>query len=90
MRITFDRAKNARNVRERGLAFERVAELAWESAVLQEDRRKDYGETRVSVLALLGPRLHAAVITMRGDSMHVIRFRKANRKEVAWYEQKHG
>ena len=90
MRITFDPAKNARNVEERGLAFEHVANLAWESAVLQEDLRRDYGETRVRVLALLGPRPHAAVITMRGDAMHVISFRKANRKEVAWYEQERG
>jgi uncharacterized DUF497 family protein len=87
MRVTFDPAKNAKNVVERGLPFERVAELTWETAVLQEDRRKDYGETRVRVLARLGQRLLVAVITMRGDAVHVISFRKANRKKVAWYEQ---
>ncbi len=69
------------------MPFDRVADLAWESAVLQEDRRKDYGETRVRVMARLGQRLHVAVITMRGDAVHVISFRKANRKEVGWYEQ---
>jgi uncharacterized DUF497 family protein len=66
MRVTFDPAKNAKNIAARGLAFERVTELVWETAVLQEDRRKDYGETRVRVLAQLGQRLHVAVITMRG------------------------
>jgi uncharacterized protein len=90
MRVTFDPAKNAKNIAERGLPFERVAELAWETAVLQEDRRKDYGETRVRVLARLGQRLHVAVITMRGDAVHVISFRRANRKEVEWYEQEKG
>jgi uncharacterized DUF497 family protein len=90
MRVTFDPAKNAKNIAERGLPFERVAGLAWETAVLQEDRRKDYGETRVRVLARLGQRLHVAVITMRGDAVHVISFRKANRKEVEWYEQEKG
>ena len=90
MRVTFDPAKNAKNIAERGLPFERVVELAWETAVLQEDRRKDYGETRVRVLARLGQRLHVAVITMRGDAVHVISFRKANRKEVEWYEQEKG
>ena len=90
MRVTFDPAKNAHNIEDRGLPFERVAELAWETAVLQEDRRKDYGETRVRVLARLGQRLHVAVITMRGDAVHVISFRKANRKEVEWYEQEKG
>jgi uncharacterized DUF497 family protein len=90
MRVTFDPAKNAKNIAERGLPFEQVAELAWENAVLQEDRRKDYGETRVRLLARLGQRLHAAVITIRGDAVHVISFRKANRKEVEWYEQEKG
>jgi uncharacterized DUF497 family protein len=90
MRVTFDPAKNARNIAERGLAFELVAQLAWETALLQEDRRKNYGETRLRVLARLGGRLHVAVITMRGDAVHVISFRKANHKEVAWYEQDRG
>jgi uncharacterized DUF497 family protein len=90
MRVTFDPAKNARNIAERGLPFERVVDLAWETAILQDDRRKDYGETRVRVLARLGQRLHVAVITMRGDAVHVISFRKANRKEVEWYEQEKG
>jgi uncharacterized DUF497 family protein len=90
MRVTFDPAKNARNIAERNLPFERVAGLAWETAILQEDRRKDYGETRVRVLAQLGQRLHVAVITMRGEAVHVISFRKANRKEVEWYEQEKG
>jgi uncharacterized DUF497 family protein len=90
MRVTFDPAKNAKNITERGLPFERVAELAWDAAVLQEDRRKDYGETRVRVLARLGQRLHVAVITIRGDAVHGISFRKANRKEVEWYEQEKG
>ncbi len=67
-----------------------MAELAWETALLQEDRRKDYCETRVRVLAWLGDRLHVAVITMRGDAVHVISFRKANRKEVEWYGQERG
>ena len=66
MRITFDPAKNTKNIAERGLPFERVAGLAWETAILQQDRRKDYGETRVRVLAHLGQRMRVAVITMGG------------------------
>ena len=88
--MTFDPAKNARNIAERGLSFERVAELDWETALSQEDTRKDYGETRLQVLAFLGKRLHAAVVTIRGDALHVISFRKASRKEVKWYEQERG
>jgi uncharacterized protein len=90
MRITFDPAKNARNIKERGLPFELVAQLDWETAVAVEDTRKDYGERRLRVLAFLGERLHAAVITMRSDAMHVISFCKANQKEVRLYEKQKG
>jgi len=90
VRITFDPAKNARNVHERDLPFELVAHLEWETAVSVEDTRRDYGERRLRVLALLGERLHAAVITMRGDAIHVISFRKANDKEVKRYEKQKG
>ncbi len=87
MRVTFDPAKNARNVAERGLPFTRVADLDWETAVLREDSRKDYGETRVLIAAHLDRRLHITVITIRGDAVHVISVRKANRKEIESYEQ---
>ncbi len=90
MRITFDPAKNDRNVVERGLSFERVADLDWDTAVSVEDMRKDYGERRLRVLALLDRRLHVAVITQRGDATHVISLRKANKKEVKWYGQEKG
>ena len=58
--------------------------MAVQKSRTRSDRRKDYGETRVRVLARLGQRLHVAVITMRGDAVHVISFREANRKEVEW------
>jgi uncharacterized DUF497 family protein len=90
MRITFDTTKNNRNVAERGLPFQLVADLEWDTAVSVEDTRKDYGESRVRVLALLDGRLHVAVITQRADATHVISFRKANKKEVKWYGQEKG
>ena len=84
MRLTFDPAKNERNIAARGLSLERVADLEWEAAIAWEDVRRDYGERRVRVLAMLGKRLHAAVVTYRDDAVHVISFRKANKREVKW------
>jgi len=84
MRITFDPVKNARNIAERSLPFDRVADLDWETAVAVEDDRRDYGERRLRVMALLGQRLQT-VITFRGDAMHVISFRKANSREIKRY-----
>ncbi len=90
MRVTFDPAKNERNLVERRLSFERVADLEWEKALAMEDTRRDYGERRLRIMALLGVRLHVAVVTYRDDAMHVISFRKANRKEIAWYGKETG
>jgi uncharacterized protein len=85
MDVTFDPAKNARNIAERGLSFERVVDLDWETAISEEDSRRDYGERRLRVFGLLGRRLHVAIITMRGAAVHVISFRKANEREVRRY-----
>jgi uncharacterized protein len=88
MAVTFDPEKNARNIAERGLSFERVSELDWETAVIAEDTRHDYGEPRLRVMARLDGRLHAAVVTLRGEDLHVISSRKANRREVRRYGKK--
>ncbi len=88
MAITFDPAKNARNIAERGLSFERVADFDWETAVVIEDTRRDYGEPRLRVMARLDGRLHAAVVTPRGEDLRVISFRRANRREVRRYGKK--
>ena len=88
MAITFDPAKDARNIAERGLPFARVADLDWETAVVIEDVRRDYGEPRLRVMARLDGRLHAAVVTPRGEDLRVISFRRASRREVRLYGKK--
>ena len=87
MRITFDPAKNEKNIAQRGLSFELAAELEWNTALIREDVRRDYGETRLRALALLQGRLHAVVVTPRQEELRVISFRKANRKEERLYEK---
>jgi uncharacterized protein len=88
MRFTFDPAKNARNIAERGLSFERVIELNWDTAIVAEDKRRDYGETRLLVMARLDGRLHAVVVTPRGEDLQVISFRRANEREIKRYGKK--
>ena len=72
------------------LSFERVAELEWDTAVIAEDTRCDYGEPRLLVMALLEGRLHTAVVTPRGEDLRVISLRRANRREVRLYGKKDG
>ncbi|HWZ68321.1 MAG TPA: BrnT family toxin [Stellaceae bacterium] len=88
MAVTFDTDKNARNIAERGLSFERVADLGWDTAVIIVDTRRDYGEPRLRVMARLDGVLHAAVITPRGEDLRVISFRRENRREVRLYGKK--
>jgi uncharacterized protein len=84
--ISFDPLKNERNIAERGLSFELVAEFEWDSALVVEDVRRDYGERRFQALGIIMERLHAMVFTPRAGRVHVISLRKANRREIRLYE----
>ena len=85
--ISFDPAKSLKNETERGLPFTLVELLQWDSALIQEDTRHNYGERRYRVLGWIDDRLHAMVFTPREDKVHVISLRKANAREVRHYEQ---
>ena len=85
MEISFDPAKNARNIRERKLSFERVADFDFENAIVAVDARRDYGETRYVAVGYLGNRLHVLCFTETKAGIRVISFRKANAKEARRY-----
>jgi uncharacterized protein len=85
MLLEFDEAKSVRNLKERGIGFERFADIDVETAVSGEDVRKDYGERRLRVLGFIDGLLHAAVITPRGQRIRVISLRRANRREERMY-----
>ena len=84
--IIFDPAKNARNVHDRGLSFERAADFDFETAIVVIDKRREYGETRYRALGLLDGRLHALVFVEMTSGIRVVSFRKANLREVKQYE----
>jgi hypothetical protein len=79
--IEFDSAKDARNLRERGLSFA-LALILFENLLGEvEDTRRDYGERRMIAFGLIAGRLHACVYTVRGSTRRIISLRKASRKE---------
>ena len=84
--VSFDLAKSARNAKSRGLPFEAVAEFEWDSALIAEDLRHDYGDRRFQALGWIHARLCALVFTPRDGRIHVISLRKANRREVKRHE----
>ncbi len=83
MRITYDPAKREWTLANRGLDFEDAAHVfAWLTAEV-EDKRNDYGETRIICFGVLRSRLVVIGYTPRGAVRHVFSMRKANDREQA-------
>jgi len=83
MRITFDPAKREKTLAERGLDFADSV-FVFEGVTLEvEDRRRNYGETRIICYGLLRDRLVVIGYTPRGATRHVFSMRKANEREKA-------
>jgi len=83
MRITFDPAKHAKTLSERGLDFADAA-LVFAGVTLEiEDIRKDYGEPRIICYGLLEGRMVVVGYTPRGADRHIFSMRKANEREQA-------
>ena len=82
-----DPEKERRNIAERGLSLDLVELLDWTTALIWEDRRREYGERCYCVLGLIDDRLHSVVFTPRNGKPRVISLRKANQREVIRYEK---
>ena len=87
MDVSFDPAKNAKNIELRGLSFEQVKVFEFANAWIVVDDRKDYGETRYRAIGILEVRLHALVFTETQTGLRVISLRKANSREEQRYDQ---
>lgn len=81
MRITYDPAKRARTLAERGLDFEDASIVFAGVTVEVEDTRKDYGERRIICYGALGGRMVVVGYTPRGPVRHIFSMRKANDRE---------
>ena len=86
MEITYDPAKNAHNIQERGLSFDRAVDFDFHTALYRVDDRHEYGETRIRAMGKLDGRLYALVFVEQATGIRVISFRKANRREIKRYE----
>ena len=82
----FDPAKHALNIQQRGLAFERVADFDFQTAVFSIDDRLDHGEIRHRALGSIDGRLYALAFMETAAGIRAISFRKANKREVNGYE----
>lgn len=81
----WDADKAEINKANHGVEFEAVKGFEWETALIAEDTRHDYGETRQIALGLIGPRVHVCVFTVRKAAYRIISLRKANRRETKMF-----
>ena len=86
MNISYDPTKNAHNIKERGLSFDRAVDFDFETAKIWQDLRKSYPQARFVAIGYLDDRLHVLVFGETARGIRVISFRKANPREGA----KHG
>ena len=87
MKIAFDSAKNAANIRDRALAFEQAAQFDFSSAEIAEDVRYAYPERRFVAVGYLDSRLHVLCFALISAGIRIISFRKANAREGKAHEK---
>ncbi|MFT4102987.1 MAG: BrnT family toxin [Burkholderiaceae bacterium] len=85
MRYEFDPAKLAANVLKHGVWFATAEDFEWETAQIEIDGRKHYGESRFTATGLIGSRLFVLTFTLRDTTVRIISLRKANFREVRRY-----
>jgi uncharacterized protein len=90
VKITYDPAKRAATLRDRGLDFEAASEVFAGVVIDIPDERFDYGEVRTMTVGHLRGRMVVVIWTARGDVRHVISMRKANGREQARFGNRFG
>ena len=74
----FDAAKQAANAVKHGVWFSATEDFEWETAQIEVDGRKSYGESRLCATGLIGTRLFVLLFMLRESAVRTISLRKAN------------
>lgn len=81
----WDDAKREWTLEARGLDFADRDRFDWESALVANDGRAEYGEVRFVAIGLLDGETCVVCYTHRGARIRIISLRKASRKERSLY-----
>lgn len=81
----WDEHKAGWNLRAHGVSFAAVRDFDFETALVTEDLRADYGEERMLALGKIGRTVHALVFTRREAKRRIISLRKATAQERTSY-----
>jgi uncharacterized protein len=84
----WDARKQALNIESHRVHFSMSEQFEWDTAIIETDTRKDYGEQRFQAYGVIDSRLYCLVFTPRGDRIRIISLRKANQREVQHYVSK--
>ena len=90
MRISFDPAKRARTLAERGLDFADAESVFDGDVFTLPDDRRDYGEVRFQTAGYLRGRFVMLIWTRRDGARHVISMRYGHAKEEQRYRDRLG
>ena len=81
----WDEPKRQATLLLRELDFSIVRDFDLDTAVIDPDDRRDYGEARFKAIGVIHGRLFIAIFTPRGERFRLISLRKANEREKrAW------
>lgn len=86
--ISFDPAKDESNLHKHSVSLSLANLIDWSEVWFEVDVRLDYREVREVGYAVIDNRLYCVLYTQRGNTMHIISLRKANRREVKRYVEK--
>lgn len=90
MNITFDPAKRAKNIEERGLDYADAAKVFDGLTATVPDDRRDYGEPRFITAGFLDDRLVVLAWTPRDDGRRVFSMRYAHEREEDLWRKRMG
>lgn len=85
MALDWNPAKRVANVTKHGFDFQDLSDFEWQTALVEADTRRHYGEVRLIAIGLIGSCVFVVVYTIRRTATWIIGLRKANKKEVLQY-----
>ncbi|RLA08124.1 MAG: BrnT family toxin [Gammaproteobacteria bacterium] len=89
IKFEWDENKNQNNIKIRDIDFNIVKNFDFQSALIIEDIRYDYGEKRYSAIGYITSFLYVLIFSYRNNAIRVISLRRANKKErIKYYEKK--
>lgn len=83
--VTWDESKRRREIKDRGLDFADCEAVFDSPVVTWEDARAAYGEQRINLLGWLHGAMVHMTYTERGDDLHIISLRKAEKHEIKFF-----